>query len=64
MMRAVDVVLSLSYCIPSTCTANDLEDIFNFHLQNINLPVTATVNEKYCQTNDTKKLGTEDWIAV
>jgi hypothetical protein len=60
----VAMVLTLSYCIPSTCTAKDLEDIFDSYLQDINLPITATANEEYCQTNEKKELGTEDWVAV
>jgi hypothetical protein len=64
MLSEVAVALTLSYCIPSTCTAKDLEDIFNSYLQNINLPITATANEEYCQINEGKELGTEDWVAV
>jgi hypothetical protein len=60
----VAMALTLSYCIPSTCTAKDLEDIFNSYLQDINLNITATTNEEYCQTNEGKELGTEDWVAV
>jgi hypothetical protein len=61
---AFDMVLSLSYCVPSTCTANDFEEIFNVYLQNANLPVLAATNEMYCQTNEGKKLGAEDWVTV
>jgi hypothetical protein len=64
ILSAVAMVLTLSYCIPSTCTAKDLEDIFNSYLQSINQPITATTNEEYCQTNERKELGTEDWVAV
>lgn len=60
----VSTALTLSYCIPSTCTAKDLGDIFNSYLQGINLSITATTNEDYCQTNEGKELGTEDWVAV
>jgi hypothetical protein len=64
ILSEVAMALTLSYCIPSTCTAKDLEDIFNSYLQDINLTITATTNEEYCQTNERKKLGTEDWVAV
>jgi hypothetical protein len=60
----VSTTLTLSYCIPSTCTAKDLEDIFNSYLQGINLSITATTNEEYCQTNEREELGAEDWVAV
>ena len=56
--------LTLSYCIPSTCTAKDLENIFNLYLQVINLPIRAITNEEYCQTNEGKELGAEDCVAV
>jgi len=64
ILSEVSTALTLSYCIPSTCTAKDLEDIFNSYLQGINLSITATTNEEYCQTNEGKELGTEDWVAV
>jgi hypothetical protein len=64
ILSEVSMALTLSYCIPSTCTAKDLEDIFNSYLQDINLPITATTNEEYCQTNEGKELGTDDWVAV
>ena len=64
ILSAVSTALTLSFCIPSTCTAKDLEDIFNSYLQDINLPITATTNEEYCQTNEGKELGTEDRLAV
>jgi hypothetical protein len=64
ILSEVAMDLTLSYCIPSTCTAKDLEDIFNSYLHGINLPITAATNEEYCQTNEGKGLGTEDWVAV
>jgi hypothetical protein len=64
MLSEVSMALTLSYCTPSTCTAMDLEKIFNSYLQSINLPITATINEEFCQTNEGKEFGTEDWVAV
>jgi hypothetical protein len=59
-----DMVLTLSYCIPSTCSAKDFEGILNSYLQDMDLPLMATVAEENCQTNEGKSLATEDWITV
>ncbi|PNF21712.1 hypothetical protein B7P43_G10359 [Cryptotermes secundus] len=59
-----DLGLTLSYCIPSTCSAKDFEGIFNSYLQDMNLPLVTSVAEEYCQTNEGKSLATEDWITV
>ncbi|XP_033609915.1 nose resistant to fluoxetine protein 6-like [Cryptotermes secundus] len=59
-----DLSLTLSYCIPSTCSAKDFEGIFNSYLQDMNLPLMTSVAEEYCQTNEGKSLATEDWITV
>jgi hypothetical protein len=59
-----NLALSLSYCVPSTCSAKDFEGIFNSYLQDWNLPLTATVAEDYCQTSEGKSLATEDWITA
>ncbi|PNF21736.1 hypothetical protein B7P43_G10360 [Cryptotermes secundus] len=59
-----DLSLTLSYCIPSTCSAKDFEEIFTSYLQDRNLPVMTSVAEEYCQTNEGKSLATEDWITV
>jgi hypothetical protein len=56
------LALTLSYCIPSTCRAKDFEEIFNSYLQDMELPLMATIAEEYCQTNEGKSLATEDWI--
>jgi hypothetical protein len=56
--------LTLSYCIPSTCSAKDFEEILNSYLQDMNLPLMATIAENSCQTNKGKSLATEDWITV
>jgi hypothetical protein len=59
-----ELAITLSYCIPSTCGAKDFEGIINSYLQDMDLPLTATVSEEYCQTNEGKSLATEDWITV
>jgi hypothetical protein len=59
-----ELALRLSYCIPSTCRAKDFEGIINSYLQDMELPLMATIAEEYCQTNEGKSLATEDWITV
>jgi hypothetical protein len=58
------MVLTLSYCIPSTCSAEAFEVIASSFLQAQNIPLQVSVSEEYCHTNEGKSFATEDWIAV
>jgi hypothetical protein len=58
------MVLTLSYCIPSTCSAEGFEVIVSSFLQAQNIPLKVSVSEEFCHTIERKSLATEDWIAV
>ncbi|PSN39087.1 hypothetical protein C0J52_07351 [Blattella germanica] len=60
------VDLRLSYCIPSSCSAEEFQTMFNHNLSNVSnkINITVRVPQEMCQTSEGKKLALEDWIAV
>ncbi|PSN45474.1 hypothetical protein C0J52_08664 [Blattella germanica] len=61
-VQVTQPLISMSYCIPSSCTPKNFEDALNLFLLEQN--VTATVNDVNCHTNKKKSLQTEDYIAI
>ncbi|XP_069696160.1 nose resistant to fluoxetine protein 6-like isoform X2 [Periplaneta americana] len=56
--------LRLSYCIPSTCGAEDLQQALNFVLQALRLSLVASVGDTDCHMGEGKTLAVEAWVAI
>ncbi|PSN39089.1 hypothetical protein C0J52_07349 [Blattella germanica] len=65
---ALGMSLQLAYCIPSTCSPQDFQTVFNEYLSSNPLlggmGISVAVPDGSCQTSDEKELSTGDWLAV
>lgn len=59
-----DLPIKLSLCVPSTCSNEDIYDLFMTVNTELNENTVLDVPREYCQTAVRRSMGIADWITM
>ncbi|XP_075210578.1 nose resistant to fluoxetine protein 6-like [Lycorma delicatula] len=59
-----EIPVSYSLCVPSVCSAQNIQNIINVGVKQMNLSLSYITEERTCFTRNIKPLSISDWFAI